>query len=92
MIRAGTRLPVELEGDIYSLCACNDAGARRLVAMMDEFALDGLDELAGFIFEASPPRDARRDREAAARHVPRRDRLGRLRGAGHAARGDDDPG
>ena len=32
-IRAGTRLPVELEGDIYSLCACNDAGAfaRRLM-------------------------------------------------------------
>jgi N-methylhydantoinase B len=53
MIRAGTRLPVELEGDIYSLCACNDAGARRLVAMMDEFALDGLAELAEFIFDAS---------------------------------------
>ena len=30
-IRAGTRLPVELEGDVYSLCACNEAGARRLV-------------------------------------------------------------
>ncbi len=29
-IRAGSRLPVELEGDIYSLCACNDAGVRRL--------------------------------------------------------------
>ena len=53
MIRAGTRLPVELEGDIYSLCACNDAGARRLVSMMDEFTLDGLEGLAGFIFEAS---------------------------------------
>ena len=26
-MRAGSRLPVELEGDIYSLCACNDAGA-----------------------------------------------------------------
>ncbi len=53
MIRAGTRLPVELEGDIYSLCACNDAGARRLVEMMDEFAMDGLEPLARFIFEAS---------------------------------------
>ncbi len=27
-LRAGTRLPVELEGDVYSLCACNEAGAR----------------------------------------------------------------
>ncbi|NMJ43594.1 hydantoinase B/oxoprolinase family protein [Roseomonas sp. JC162] len=52
-IRAGSRTPVELEGDIYSLCACNDAGAKRLVEMMDEFAMDSLDELAGYIFEAS---------------------------------------
>ena len=52
-IRAGSRLPVELEGDVYSLCACNDAGARRLIAMMDEFAMDSLDPLAAFIFESS---------------------------------------
>jgi N-methylhydantoinase B len=52
-IRAGSRLPVELEGDIYSLCACNDAGARRLIEMMDEFGMDGLDSLAGFIFDNS---------------------------------------
>jgi len=52
-IRAGSRLPVELEGDIYSLCACNDAGARRLVAMMDEFAMGSLDPLAEFIFTSS---------------------------------------
>ena len=52
-IRAGSRTPVELEGDIYSLCACNDAGAKRLVEMMDEFAMDSLDDLAAYIFEAS---------------------------------------
>ena len=52
-LRAGTRLPVELEGDVYSLCACNDAGARRLVGMLDEFKLDGIDALAGFILESS---------------------------------------
>ena len=52
-IRAGSRLPVELEGDIYSLCACNDAGARRLVEMMDEFEMTGLDPLAQFIFDSS---------------------------------------
>ena len=53
IVRAGSRLPVELEGDIYSLCACNDAGAKRLTAMMDEFHLDSLDPLAEFIFAAS---------------------------------------
>ncbi len=52
-IRAGTRLPVELEGDIYSLSACNDAGIRRLTEMMAEFGLEGLEPLAGFIFENS---------------------------------------
>ena len=53
ILRAGTRLPVELEGDVYSLCACNDAGIRRLDEMMTEFGLDGLDDLAGHIFDAS---------------------------------------
>jgi N-methylhydantoinase B len=52
-MRAGSRLPVELEGDIYSLCACNDAGGRRLVEMMDEFQLESLDDLAEFIFDNS---------------------------------------
>lgn len=52
-IRAGSRTPVELEGDIYSLCACNDAGARRLTEMMAEYRMEGLDELAAFIFDAS---------------------------------------
>lgn len=52
-LRAGSRLPVELEGDVYSLTACNEAGARRLGAMFDEFRLDGLDELASFILESS---------------------------------------
>jgi N-methylhydantoinase B len=52
-IRAGSRLPVELEGDVYSLCACNDAGARRLVEMMDEFELEILQPLAEFIFDNS---------------------------------------
>ncbi|MBR0650934.1 hydantoinase B/oxoprolinase family protein [Roseomonas terrae] len=52
-LRAGSRTPVELEGDVYSLCACNDAGAKRLVEMLDEFDMDTLDDLAGYIFEAS---------------------------------------
>ncbi|WP_158742130.1 hydantoinase B/oxoprolinase family protein [Acidisphaera sp. L21] len=53
ILRAGTRLPVELEGDVYSLCACNDAGIRRLVEMMDEFQMSGLEDLATHIFDAS---------------------------------------
>ena len=53
LLRMGSRLPVELEGDVYSLCACNDAAARRLVQTMAEYKLDSLDPLATFIFDAS---------------------------------------
>src|SRR5918912_890232 len=49
MIRANTRLPVDTEGDVYSLAACNDVGCRRLVDMMEEFGLADLDVLAGHI-------------------------------------------
>jgi len=52
-LRAGSRRPQELEGDVYSLCACNAAAVRRLAEMMDEFSLTSLDELAETIFDAS---------------------------------------
>src|ERR1700761_2085738 len=53
IIKAGSRLPVELEGDVYSLCACNDAATKRLAEMMDEFEMTSLDPLAEFIFDSS---------------------------------------
>jgi N-methylhydantoinase B len=56
MIRANTRLPVDTEGDVYSLAGCNDIGCRRLVEMMEEFSLSDLDTLSGFVLERS--RDA----------------------------------
>ncbi|POR47771.1 hydantoinase B/oxoprolinase family protein [Bosea psychrotolerans] len=49
IIRANTRQPVDTEGDTYSLAACNDMGAKRLVEMMDEFGIETLDELAEHI-------------------------------------------
>lgn len=53
MIRANTRQPVDTEGDVYSLAACNDVGARRLIEMMDEFAIDSLDELGDHVIARS---------------------------------------
>ena len=38
-------------GDIHGLAASNETGRRRLLAMVDEFDLDDIDELAEFIFE-----------------------------------------
>ena len=48
-MRANSRAPVEAEGDVYSLAACNDTGSERLCAMLREFGLDDLDELAEHI-------------------------------------------
>src|SRR5918912_1980850 len=56
MIRSNTRLPIDTEGDTYSLAACNDVGAKRLAEMMDEFGIDSLDPLAEHISRHS--RDA----------------------------------
>ncbi len=53
IVRANTRSPTETEGDIYSLAACNDVGCRRLVEMMDEFAIDAIEDLAEVICSRS---------------------------------------
>lgn len=53
LVRANVREPEQVEGDLYSLAACNDAGARRLAATMREFGLSDLDEVAGDILSRS---------------------------------------
>ena len=53
MVRANVREPDVAQGDLYSLAACNEAGCERLAAMMTEFGLDSLDELADMIVTAS---------------------------------------
>jgi N-methylhydantoinase B len=53
MIRANTRLPVDTEGDVYSLAACNDVGCKRLVEMMDEFGIDTLDRISAHVIARS---------------------------------------
>lgn len=53
LIRANVRDPDVAEGDLYSLVACNRTGCERLVAMMDEFGLAGLQRLADFVIDRS---------------------------------------
>ncbi len=53
MIRANVRTPDQTVGDMYSLAACNEAGDRRLQAMMDEFGIDDLESLSDFVIETS---------------------------------------
>ncbi|MEM6423523.1 MAG: hydantoinase B/oxoprolinase family protein, partial [Pseudomonadota bacterium] len=51
--RANVRTPDQTVGDMHSLAACNEAGDRRLQAMLDEFALDDLQGLSDFIIDTS---------------------------------------
>ena len=56
IMRANSRAPDQVEGDVHSLVACNDRGAQRLVEMMEEFALDSLaalDVLADHVIDRS---------------------------------------
>jgi N-methylhydantoinase B len=53
MIRANVREPVQVEGDVMALVACNEIGRRRLDAMMTEYRLERLDALGAHIIERS---------------------------------------
>jgi len=53
MIRGNVREPDQLIGDIYALTTCNEIGHRRLIDMMEEFALDDLTGIASFILDNS---------------------------------------
>lgn len=53
LMRANSREPDCLEGDVYALVACNETGANRLARMMDEYALDEIDGLSDYILETS---------------------------------------
>lgn len=53
IIRQNVRESTQVIGDLFSLSACNKIGARRLVAMMDEFGMSSLDGLGSYILERS---------------------------------------
>ncbi len=53
LLRANSREPERLEGDIYALVASNETGGTRLVKMMEEYRLEDLDLLSEHILCAS---------------------------------------
>ena len=53
LVRANVREPVQVEGDMYALAACNEIGCRRLLHMMDEYGLADIEELGHHIMERS---------------------------------------
>lgn len=53
IVRQNVREPVQVEGDLYALAACNDIGVRRLGEMMREYELQDLEELGRFIIDTT---------------------------------------
>jgi N-methylhydantoinase B len=53
LMRANSREPDRLEGDVYALIASNEAGARRLTRMLAEYELSDLSALSAHILGAS---------------------------------------
>ena len=50
IIRNNVREADQVIGDIHGLAACNETARRRLLEMLAEFDLDGLDDIAEFVF------------------------------------------
>ncbi len=73
IVRGNVREPDQLIGDMYALATCNEIGHRRLIDMMQEFELDTLEGIAGFILENS--RRATLERIAA---LPRKSATGEM--------------
>ncbi len=53
IIRHNVRVADQVIGDLFSLAGCNQTGYKRLVAMLEEFRLDNIDQLSRFILEHS---------------------------------------
>lgn len=53
IVKANVREPEQVEGDFLALVACNDVGARRLLTLLEEFALPDLQAVGEFILARS---------------------------------------
>lgn len=53
IVRANVREPVQVVGDLHALVACNEIGARRLLALFDEFGLASLQPAGEYIIARS---------------------------------------
>ncbi len=53
LLRANSREPDRLEGDVHALLASNQAGINRLMRMMEEYGIRDLDALSAHILQSS---------------------------------------
>ena len=53
ILKANSRVPIEVEGDIYALIACAECGSVRLSECMADFDLDNIQAIADYIIDTS---------------------------------------
>ncbi len=53
IVRANVREPVQVIGDLYSLTTSNAVGGRRLLEMLEEFGLNGIESVGDHIIDTS---------------------------------------
>lgn len=53
LLKANSRVPIEVEGDTYALIACVECGSRRTSECLDDIGIDDLAEIADYIIDTS---------------------------------------
>jgi N-methylhydantoinase B len=53
LVRCNVREPEQVVGDMIACCTSNDEGSRRLTAMLDEYGLSDIEDLADYVIGAS---------------------------------------
>ena len=53
ILKANSRVPIEVEGDIYALIACAECGSKRLSECLDDFELDDIEDFADYVIDTS---------------------------------------
>ena len=53
ILKANSRVPIEVEGDIYALIACAECGSKRLSECLGYFGLDDIEDISRYILETS---------------------------------------
>lgn len=56
ILKANSRVPIEVEGDLYALIACVECGSRRLSECMTDIGITSLHDIADYIIDTSRSR------------------------------------
>ncbi|MBU2888121.1 hydantoinase B/oxoprolinase family protein [Celeribacter halophilus] len=56
ILKANSRVPIEVEGDLYALMACVECGSRRLSECMADVGITSLEDIANYIIDTSRSR------------------------------------